>query len=59
MATVVKNDRMSYRKREIAAPKEGQIVRREGASELFFLAPVNGYYLDLRRDTKPRPPKKD
>lgn len=57
MATKVKNDRSTYRKREIAAPK-GRVVRREGASGLFFSAPVNGFYLDFRPNAKPKPNRK-
>lgn len=57
MTTKVKNDRSTYRKREVAAPK-GRIVHREGASDLFFSAPVNGFYLDFRPDAKSKPNKK-
>lgn len=57
MAIRVKNDRNTYRKREIAAPK-GKVVRRDGALSLFFSAPLNGLYLDLRPSVKPKPVKK-
>lgn len=57
MTTRVKNDRNTYKKREIAAPK-GKVVRRDGGLSLFFTAPLNGFYLDLRPNAKPKPAKK-
>lgn len=53
MTAKVKNDPKTYRKRGIAAPK-GEVMRREGASQIFFTAPIGpDFYIDLRPQQKP------